>query len=148
MSKLDFTTTIQVDQSPTEVFNAVNNPRAWWSVDINGSTDKLNEEWDYHFGDSHRTKLKNIELIPDQKVVWLVKENYFKFTKDPSEWTGNKIIFEISKQGDRTQMVFTQEGLIPAYECYNVCRDAWTGFIQKSLYSLITTGQGKLQWYK
>ena len=87
-------------------------------------------------------------MIPGKKVVWLVEDNYFKFTKDPTEWVGNKITFEISKQGDKTQLVFTQIGLVPTYECYNVCRDAWTGFIQKSLQSLITTGKGQLKWYE
>ncbi len=148
MNNQDFTTAVLVEQSPAEVFKAVNNPRAWWSEDIEGSTDKLNGEWTYHFGDSHRCKMKTIEMVPGKKVVWLVEENYFKFTKDPGEWTGNKITFEISEQGGRTQLVFTQVGLVPAYECYNVCRDAWTGFIQKSLRSLITTGKGQLKWYE
>ncbi len=147
MENQNFTTTILVQQSPAEVFKAINNPRAWWSEDIEGNTDKLNNEWDYHFGDNHRSKMKTTEMIPDKKVEWLVEDNYFKFTKDSTEWTGNKITFEITKQGNKTQLVFTQIGLVPTYECYNVCRDAWTGFIQKSLQSLIATGKGKLTWY-
>jgi hypothetical protein len=148
MENQNFTTTILVDQSPAEVYAAVNNPRAWWSEEIEGNTDQLNDEWNYHFGDNHRTKMKNIEMDPGRKVVWLVEENYFKFTKDPNEWVGNKIVFDISKQGDKTQLVFTQIGLVPAYECYQVCCDAWTGFIRKSLQSLITTGTGALTWYR
>jgi hypothetical protein len=148
MNDQNFSTAITVEQSPAEVFKAVNNPRAWWSEDIEGSTDKLNDEWTYHFKDNHRSKMKIIEMILNKRVVWLVEENYFKFTKDPSEWTGNKITFEISKQNGKTQLVFTQIGLVPSYECYNVCRDAWIGFIQKSLYSLITTGKGQLKWYE
>ena len=147
MNDQNFTTSILVEQSPAEVFKAINNPRAWWSEEIKGDTDKLNGEWTYHFQDNHRSKMKVIELIPDKKVVWLVEENYFKFTRDPGEWTGNKITFEISGEGRQTKLVFTQIGLVPAYECYNVCRDAWTGFIQKSLRSLITTGKGQLTWY-
>lgn len=147
MENQNFTTTILVDQSQSEVFTAINNPRAWWSEEIDGNTDKLNEEWSYRFEDNHRCQMKTTEMIPNKKVVWLVKDNYFKFTKDPSEWTGNKITFEISKHRDKTQLVFTQIGLVPAYECYNVCRDAWTGFIQKSLQNLIATGKGQLKWY-
>jgi hypothetical protein len=148
MENQNFSTRILVEQPPTEVFKAVNNPRAWWSEEIEGNTDKINDEWTYHFKDNHRTKMKTIELIPDKKVVWLVEENYFSFTKDPDEWVGNKITFEITNQGDKTQLVFTQIGLVPAYECYKVCHDAWTGFIQKSLQSLITTGKGQLTWYE
>lgn len=148
MNNENFTTTILVGQSPSEVFKAINNPRAWWSEEIEGNPDEINDEWTYHFEDNHRSKMKTIEVIPDKKVVWLVEENHFKFTKNPTEWTGNKITFEISKQGNNTQVVFTQIGLVPTYECYNVCRDAWTGFIQKSLKSLITTGKGQLKWYQ
>lgn len=148
MNNQNFTTAMLVEQSPAEVFKAINDPRAWWSEDIDGETDKLNAEWTYHFGDNHRCKMKTIEMIPGKKVVWLVENNYFKSIKDKSEWVGNKITFEIFKQENKTQMVFTQIGLVPAYECYNVCRDAWTGFIQKSLQSLITTGKGQLRWYE
>jgi len=148
MNNQNFTTTILAEQSPAEVYKAINNPRAWWSESIEGITDQLNAEWNYHWEDNHRSKMKVIELIPGKKVVWLVEENFFKFTKDPTEWTGNKITFEISRDGNKTKLVFTQIGLVPAYECYNVCCDAWTGFIQKSLHSLITTGKGQLDWYK
>jgi activator of Hsp90 ATPase-like protein len=148
MHNQDFTTTIVVDQSPSEVFKAVNNPHAWWSEEIKGTTDQLNAEWNYHFGDNHRSKMKVIEMIPDKKVVWFVEENYFKNARDQSEWVGNKITFEISKQGDKTQLVFTQIGLTPAYDCYKSCEWAWTGFVQKSLQSLIATGKGQLEWYK
>jgi hypothetical protein len=30
-----------VDQTPEEVFNAINNPRGWWSEEIEGNTNKL-----------------------------------------------------------------------------------------------------------
>ncbi|HVO74475.1 MAG TPA: SRPBCC domain-containing protein [Ignavibacteriaceae bacterium] len=148
MNNQNFSISILVDQSPAEVFKAINNPRAWWSEEILGNTNQINDEWTYHFKDSHRCKMKIIEMIPDKKVVWLVEDNYFNFTKDKSEWIGNKINFEIFKQDNKTKLIFTQIGLVPNYECYNVCRDAWTGFIQKSLKSLITTGKGELKWYE
>lgn len=148
MDHQDFTTTILVEQSPAEVYKAVNNPKAWWSDVIEGTTDKLNEEWTYYHGDNHRTKLKVVEMIPEKKVVWLVEENYFKSFKDQTEWVGNKITFEISRVNNKTQLVFTQVGLTSAYECYDACQYAWTGFIQKSLYSLITTGQALPKWYE
>jgi uncharacterized protein YndB with AHSA1/START domain len=148
MENQNFTTTILVAQSPAEVFKAVNNPRAWWSESIEESTDKLNNEWNYHFADNHRSKMKTIEMVPDQKVVWLVEENYFKNAKDQSEWVGNKITFEISKQGNKTKLVFTQIGLVPTYDCYKSCEWAWTGFVEKSLQSLIATGKGQLTWYE
>jgi hypothetical protein len=139
----DFTTTLLVDQTPEQAFNAINNARGWWSEEIEGSTDKLNEVFNYHFEDVHRSKMKIVEFVPAKKVVWLVMENYFKFTKDKSEWTGTKISFEISRKGDKTEIRFTHVGLVPEYECYDVCQNAWTHYIQESLKGLITTGKGK-----
>src|ERR1044071_337899 len=114
MEAQNFTTTILVDQSPSIVFNAINNPKVWWSNEIEGVTDKINGKWSYHFGDNHRSSIKTIELIPGEKVVWLVEDNYFKSAKDQSEWVGNTIVFEISRKGNQTELVFTQVGLTPA----------------------------------
>jgi hypothetical protein len=143
MQNQDFTATLLVDQSPEEVFNAINNVRGWWSEEIEGSTDKLNDEFNYHYEDVHRSKMKLIEVILNKKVVWLVEENYFSFTKDKSEWTGTKVIFEISEKDNKTQLRFTHEGLVPEYECYDICQNAWTTYIHNSLRDLITTGTGK-----
>ncbi len=138
-----FTTNIEVDQSPIEVFNAITNVRGWWSEEIEGSTDKLNDEFTYHFKDVHSCRMKLIEVIPYKKIVWLVMENYFNFTKDKSEWKGNKIIFEISEKNTRTQLQFTQLGLVPEYECFDICSNAWSNYINNSLRSLIITGKGQ-----
>ena len=143
MKTPDFTTSILVDNSATEVFNAINNVRGWWSEEIEGDTSHLNSEWNYHYQDVHRCKMKITELIPDQKVVWEVLDNYFSFTKDKSEWKGNRIVFEIREKENQTQLQVTQIGLVPENECYDICENAWTTYIQKSLYSLITTGKGQ-----
>ena len=143
MSTSDFTTTLLVDQSPKEVFRAVTNVRGWWSEEIEGGTEKLNDEFTYHFEDIHLCKMRLIEVVPDKKVVWLVLDNYFKFTKDKSEWKGTKVIFEISQKEDKTQLRMTHQGLVPAYECFEICRDAWTSYIQNSLRSLIVNGKGQ-----
>lgn len=142
MQKQDYTTTFLVDQSPERVFEAINNVRGWWSEQIDGRTDKLNAEFNYHYKDVHRCKLKIIEFIPDKKVVWLVLENKFDFTKDKAEWTGTKINFDITQKNGKTQLTFTHVGLVPAYECYQICSDAWTNYITGSLKSLIETGKG------
>jgi len=147
MTNTDFTTTLLVDQTPKEAFNAINNVRGWWSEGVEGSTDKLNAEFTYHYEDVHYCQMKIIEFIPNKKVVWLVKYNYFNFTKDRSEWTGTKISFEIAEKGKKTEIRFTHRGLVPEYECFDVCSNAWGQYIQQSLMSLITTGKGKPQQF-
>ena len=143
METKDFTTTILVDQTPKQSFDAINNVRGWWSEEIEGSTDKLNAEFTYHFEDIHLCHIKLTEFVPGKKVVWLVMDNFFKFTEEKTEWTGTKIIFEISPKDQKTEIRFTHEGLVPEFECYEVCHNAWTQYIQQSLYNLITKGKGQ-----
>jgi hypothetical protein len=143
MTTSDFTTSLLVDQTPEVAFNAINNVRGWWSEEIEGDTAKLNDEFTYHYEDVHYCQIKLIEVIPNQKVVWFVKYNYFKFTKDKSEWTGTKMSFEIAEKYNKTEIRFTHHGLVPEFECYDICNNAWTQYIQQSLKSLITTGKGQ-----
>ena len=141
MSTKDFTTTILVDQTPAQVFDAINNVRDWWSGEFTGNTNKLNDEFTYRYKEFHMSKQKIVELVPDKKVVWLVTESSINFVKDKNEWTGTKIIFDISKQGNKTQLRFTHQGLVPAIECFEGCSGAWTQLIQEGLFNLITTGK-------
>jgi len=139
----NYTSTFMVEQSPETAFNAIKNFRAWWSEEIEGNTDKLNETFFYHYKDVHLSKIKLIEIIPNKKLVYQVLDNEFNFVEDKSEWIGTKLIFDISEENGKTKVHFTHEGLVPEYECYQICNDAWTGYIQGSLQSLITTGKGK-----
>jgi hypothetical protein len=93
MKDQDFTTSFSVDQTPEEVFKAINNVRGWWSEEIEGATDKLGAEFTHHYEDVHRCKVKITEFIPGKKVAWFVLDNYFDFTEDKTEWKGTKINF-------------------------------------------------------
>jgi len=143
MNNKNFTTSLSVDQSPEKVFDAINNVRGWWSEEIDGSTDKLGAEFEFHHKDIHRSTQKITELVPGRKVVWRVSDSLLNFVKDKTEWTGTDIVFEITKKDDKTELRFTHAGLVPAFECYGGCSGAWGFLINDSLRSLITTGKGQ-----
>lgn len=138
----DFRITLLVDQTPNEVFDAINDVRGWWSEEIEGRTDELGE-FEYHYQDIHRCTVRITELVPGKTVRWHVVDNYFSFVTDKSEWKDTEIVFEIARKGDKTEVRFSHVGLVPTYECYDVCTDSWSTYIKGSLRNLITEGKGQ-----
>jgi len=142
MAKSNFTATFTVNQSSKKVFDAINNVRGWWSGEIDGDTDKLGSVFTYRYEDVHKSTQKITELVPGKKVVWHVTDAKLNFVKDKNEWNDTDIIFEIGKKDGKTEVRFTHVGLVPAFECYNDCSNAWGFYIKGSLKKLITTGKG------
>ena len=143
MASKSYTSTIVVNKTAHDAFNAIQNFRGWWSQEIEGNTNKPGETFFYHYKDVHLCKIKLIEMQEDKRLVYQVIDNEFNFTKDKSEWINTKLIFELQPEGNNTKIVFTHEGLVPEYECYAVCNDAWTSYIQGSLKDYIEKGTGK-----
>jgi Activator of Hsp90 ATPase homolog 1-like protein len=141
MSNVNFTTSFAVDRTPDEVFAAINDVRGWWEGDIEGRTDALGEEFTYRHKDIHYSKQKITELIPGAKVVWRVVDARLSFTSDPAEWTGTEITFAISEQDGKTEVRFTHMGLVPEFECFDDCSNAWGYYINGSLRNVIAAGQ-------
>jgi hypothetical protein len=146
MKNKNFTTILVVDQTPEEVFNAVRNVRGWWSgyysEEIKGDTEKLNDEFSFRAGPGvHYSKQKLIEVIPNKKLVWLITDSELSFLEKKDEWTGTKVIFDISTKDNKTQLVFTHDGLNPDIECYTACAPAWSQYLQNKLLPLITEGK-------
>ena len=138
----NFTSVIVVNKPAKEVFDIINNVRGWWQGEITGSTDTPGAEFDYRMKDIHYSRQKIAELLPNKRIVWLVTDSNLSSFPDKDEWTGTKIIFEITETGNKTQVRFTHEGLVPAFQCYGDCSWAWGLLIQESLFSLIKTGKG------
>jgi len=140
--KNDFTAAITVNKTANETFRAILDLRGWWSEEIEGNPEILNETFNYHYKDVHLCRLKLIEIATNKKIVWLVVDNSFNFIKDQTEWVNTKLVFEIAEQDGKTEITFTHQGLTNEDECYNICHDAWTGYIKNSLKNFIEIGKG------
>lgn len=149
MESKNYTISLEVPKTAEEVFNCINQVSKWWSkdaVDANsgqatkfeGQCSKLNDEFIMRSGDRHYSKQRLVEVIPYRKIVWQVIDSKLNWlNKNKSEWTGTKMIFEISSSGDKTLLKFTHEGLVPEQECYVMCAPGWAFFIKEKLYNLI-----------
>ena len=142
MKAQDYHISITVDATPAEAFMSVNNVTEWWTENLEGSSQNLNDEFTVRFGDVHYSRQKLVEFIPNKKVVWLVTDSKLNFIKDKQEWTNTKIVFELSARDGKTKIDFIHFGLLPEVECYDACSNAWSQYIQGSLLNLITTGKG------
>ncbi len=143
MTDTSFSVAFSVTQSPQQVFDAINDVRGWWTGEIEGSTDKLGETFTYRFKDFHRSRHKITELVPGKKVVWETIDASLTSFQTAVAWIGTRVVFDIARRGDETEVHFTHVGLVPRFQCYGDCSGAWGFFVGESLKSLITTGRGK-----
>jgi hypothetical protein len=143
MSEVSYTTSFMVDQTPDAAFAAINDVRGWWSGEIKGNTQRLGDEFTYRYEDLHLSKQKITESVRGRRVAWKVLDGYINFVQDKTEWLGTTITFDISKHGKQTEVRFTHVGLVPEFECFDSCSNAWGFYINNSLRDLITTGKGE-----
>lgn len=137
-----FTTTIAVAERPEQAFGAIRDVRAWWSGTIEGGTSEVGDEFTYEVPDIHWCKIRVIEVDAPRKISWLVLDSWLAFTEMKDEWNGTKVTFDLFEQDGSTQVRFTHDGLTPQFECYELCSNAWSGYIGGSLRDLIATGAG------
>jgi hypothetical protein len=143
MKEQDYHTSITVEATASEAFNCINSVTKWWTENLEGRSQKLNDEFTVRFGDVHYSQQKLIEVVVDKKIVWLITDSKLNFIKDKQEWNNTKISFDISTHDNKTRIDFTHIGLVPGVECFGACSNAWSQYIQQSLLSFINTGTGQ-----
>jgi uncharacterized protein YndB with AHSA1/START domain len=143
MSGPSFSTTFTVDRTPDEVFDAVTDVRGWWMTTIDGDDRAVGDEFSFRVPGVHACTMRVTELVPGEKVVWQVVANHMSFIEDQSEWLGTEIRFELSPTDGGTELRFTHDGLVPTYECFDICRNAWSFYVGDSLRRLAATGEGE-----
>lgn len=145
MENQNYNATIKVSQSANEVFKSINSVTKWWTENLEGSSEKLNDVFKLLWGGNSYVTIKITESVPEKKVVWLVTDCYLDWLKDKHEWTNTKMSFEISTENNSTTIQFTHIGLVPEIECYNDCVKGWDQYVKGSLLKLITEGEGQPQ---
>src|SRR5258708_5251085 len=123
MKTQDYSSAITVNATAQDAFNSINNVTKWWTENLEGKSQKMNDEFTVRFGTTWKT-FKIIEVVPSKKVVWQVTDCYMPWNNDKTEWTGTKISFEISGKDNKTEIRFTHLGLVPAFECFDACSNA------------------------
>jgi len=142
MKNENYNCTITANITANEAFNGICKVTEWWSKNIDGNTGKLNDVFTYHPNDTWVT-FRITEYIPGKKIVWHVTDCYLHFQNDKTEWKNTDVVFDISANGNSTQINFTHIGLVPEAECYAGCVKGWDQYFKGSLLKLLATGKGQ-----
>lgn len=139
MEDKSFSATIEVINSPEDIFQRITKDVAkWWGgKDLSGKSTSLNDEFIVNHPGAHYSKQKLIEVIPNKKVVWLVTESKLSWLKNQDEWTNTKMIFEITSKPHSFILHFMHEGLVPEKESHEKCAQGWRMVIKDWLYHFV-----------
>jgi hypothetical protein len=113
-SMTTYSVSINVTKSPIVVFSILIDLTKWWPEEFIGENITANSEFVLKTGEGHYSKNKVIEFERGKKVVWLVTGS--RREADDFDWTGTKMIFELTVVGDRTEIKFTYDGVVLADE--------------------------------
>jgi Activator of Hsp90 ATPase homolog 1-like protein len=141
MDQQNYQSSIAADFTPGDAYEGISRVREWWARNIDGSTEKLNDVFTVHFGETF-VVFKITESIPDEKIAWKVTDCYLPWLKDKTEWTGTTVVFEISALANQTEVTMTHIGLVPGIECYDGCESGWNKYFKGSLFKLLTEHAG------
>ena len=142
MKNENYNCRISAKITANEAFNGIVKVTEWWSKKIEGKTEKLNDVFTYRPGDTWVT-FKITECVAGKKIVWYATDCFLHWQKDKTEWKDTQVVFEISENGNSTQINFTHIGLSPDVECYEGCVKGWDQYFKGSLLKLLTTGKGE-----
>ena len=141
MKRRDFSYRFSVAKTPAEVFDKICLVSKWWTTEVEGVIEKSHDEFTVYFGDSF-VKIEVIEIIPENKMSWLIKNCFWSFLQNKTEWNATTIIWNISANGNVTELSITHVGLSRGTECFEICKEGWGLYVGNSLFQLITEGRG------
>src|ERR1700748_1870258 len=119
MKNRSFSTSIDIPAQAGEVFNHIKAIPKWWTPDFEGHSSNLEDEFIIRNGEVHYSKQKLVEVIPGNKLVWLLTDCSLNWLeKNKTECTNTKMIFELAGNGNLTTLKFMHDGLVPEMECY------------------------------
>lgn len=138
---MDFSKTISAKGNPDETIKKIANVPQWWGITFSGSAQKQGDTFTARMSGDSFFNITVEELIPGKRVVWLVTDCHMPWYKDQKEWTGTRMIFDISGNA----LTFTHKGITPEKECYKDCEKGWNQFIGTALADYLERPEAKME---
>ena len=116
--------------------------RGWWTQDCDISQ-QVGEEHHFRFGPHYKT-MRIERLETEREVRWHGTAAHIAMPQlsRKDEWVGTDIVFRLQALASgQTRLDFEHIGLLPALECYEMCRQGWQHYLG-SLQQYAETGRG------
>ncbi len=141
MAQMDYKNTFKSNVTAKDAYNAIADVSDWWTRRFKGSAKNLNDTFGVTFGKT-RVDFRVIEAIPYSKLVWEVTNCHLDWINNKTEWTGTKIVWNISANTKGANVEMTHVGLVPSIECLKDCEAGWNQYVGESLPRLLAGGKG------
>lgn len=142
MKKNDFNCSFTAKIDAEVAIKKISNVPGWWGVGFEGNSQNQNDKFVVKMGGDSFFNFTVSEIIPGKKIIWSITDCNMPWYADKKEWANTRLIFDINENNGESELNFTHEGLTPEVECYNDCAPGWTHWINTSLHSYFTTGEG------
>jgi hypothetical protein len=133
-----YSVAIELAKPTNDVFNHLIDLSKWWPEEFVGEEIKLGTAFIFKTGEGHFAKYKVIEFEPSKKLAWIATESLRK--ADNYDWSGTKFIFELTPQGNNTQLKFTYDGVVFEHE-YDILVKVCDMTIKEKFYDFIVNGK-------
>lgn len=140
-----FEVSIQCQTSTGGVFECLTSGLSrWWSDRIEGDSSAIGDVFKARFDDSHKTFCVE-DLAPGERVIWKCIDSHLALVglRDPSEWSGTNLRWEIERRNGLSILKLSHEGLSEKLECFEVCKAGWAQYINVSLLALLNGKPGQ-----
>jgi len=130
---------------PAALYAALTTPeglRGWWTQECEVAN-AVGGTIHFRFGGTHKA-MRIERLEPSREVRWLCTAAHIDLDQltHKDEWVGTQLVFHLTPDGQgQTRLDFEHLGLVPAFECYDLCSNGWRYFLG-SLHQFVETGHG------
>lgn len=148
MTTENYRKSISVSASPQAAYEALTQGIAQWWTRPDRPVAKVGDRAKFTFppGKSYWT-FEASKLAPGERVEMNCVEALHLHEGQPDEiqqeWLGTKVIWQIARKGDQTEITLEHIGLKPELLCFDICRQGWDFFFADSLKEYLNTGIGK-----
>ncbi len=125
-----------VNSTPQVTFDALStNIGDWWG-DQDNPVSQLGDVFTMSWGEPWY-KFKVVEYQPNKKITWECidsRQIIGELEGVEKEWVGTQLHWLVKKNNENEiELLFTHEGLVPSFICYDFCSNTWDRFITFNL---------------